>query len=63
MLEGEPKPYKVLCAKWSRALSAPREYEVRPLPEFTWYSLSGGEAGPGIRGHGLGSRRVPTPSA
>jgi hypothetical protein len=34
LLEGQPKPWKVLSAKWSRALSEPREYAGRPLPGF-----------------------------
>ncbi len=34
LLEGQPQPWKVLSAKWSRALSAPREYAGRPLPGF-----------------------------
>ena len=32
LLESQPKPWKVLSAKWSRTLSAPREYAGRPLP-------------------------------
>ena len=32
LLEGQPKPWKVLSAKWSRTLPAPREYAGRPLP-------------------------------
>ncbi len=34
LLEGQPKPWKVLSAKWSRALSEPREYEGRSLPGY-----------------------------
>lgn len=32
LLERQSKPWKVLSAKWSRTLSAPREYAGRPLP-------------------------------
>lgn len=32
LLEDQPKPWKVLSAKWSRTLSAPRDYAGRPLP-------------------------------
>lgn len=34
LLEDQPRPWRVLSAKWSRALSAPREYAGRPLPGF-----------------------------
>jgi hypothetical protein len=34
LLEDQPKPWKVLSAKWSRALSEPREYQGRPLPGY-----------------------------
>ncbi len=34
LLEGQPQPWQVLSAKWSRALSAPREYAGHPLPGF-----------------------------
>lgn len=34
LLEAQPKPWKVLSAKWSRSLSEPREYQGRPLPGY-----------------------------
>lgn len=34
LLEAQPKPWKVLSAKWSRALSEPREYEGHPMPGY-----------------------------
>ena len=34
MLEAQPKPWKVLSVKWSRALSEPREYQGNPLPGY-----------------------------